>query len=261
MPPERLAHLKFWFSDYIQPFIHAADAEGQYALRQKQAHTARVGQNIVSIGTSLGLSTSDLHVAEAIALFHDIGRFKQYERFQTFSDRDSINHAALGLRELNRSQALAVVDRQQQRIIRCAIAHHNVFQVPDLRHTPSLLFARLIRDADKLDIWYIFADYFRQRQTHQNKTIELNLSEAPTCSTPIIQALRQGTMAKVADLKTLNDFKLLQISWVYDLNFKPTFETVCQRALIDQIAETLPRDTEIRAAVRIAREFVSKQLE
>ncbi|MDJ0913467.1 MAG: HD domain-containing protein [Desulfobacterales bacterium] len=261
MPPERLAHLKFWFSDYIQPFIHAADAEGQYALRQKQAHTARVGQNIVSIGTSLGLSTSDLRLAEAVALFHDIGRFKQYERFHTFSDRHSINHAALGLRELNRSRAMAGVDRQQQRIIRCAIAHHNAFQVPALLHAPALFFARLIRDADKLDIWHIFADYFQQRQIHQNNTMELNLSEDPSCSKPILKALFHGTMAKLADLKTLNDFKLLQISWVYDLNFKPTFEAVCQRALIEQIAKSFPRDTEIRAAVRIAREFVSKQLE
>ena len=43
-----------------------------------------------------GLTRPGGTVAEAIALFHDVGRFPQYARYKTFRDSISTNHAALG---------------------------------------------------------------------------------------------------------------------------------------------------------------------
>ena len=49
---------------------------------------------------------------------------------------------------------------------------------------------------------------------------------------------------KVVDAKdvlTLNDLKILQMSWVFDLNFKRSFKIVSERTFLKQIYETLPK--------------------
>ena len=40
-------------------------------------------------------------------------------------------------------------------------------------------------------------------------------------------------------MATLNDYKLLQISWVFDVNFAPTFGAVLQRGYVEKIAAKL----------------------
>jgi hypothetical protein len=62
------------------------------------------------------------------------------------------------------------------------------------------------------------------------------------------------------DLKTLNDFKLLQISWVFDINFIPSFRAIEKNNFIDMIEETLPKVKEITGAVKIARDHVDSML-
>ena len=62
------------------------------------------------------------------------------------------------------------------------------------------------------------------------------------------------------DLKTLNDFKLLQIGWVYDLNFVPSFQTVQNRKYIEKLEETLPQSKEIKEAVQQAHDYVNSFL-
>ena len=58
------------------------------------------------------------------------------------------------------------------------------------------------------------------------------------------------------DFKTLNDFKLLQISWVFDLNYTPFFKAAENRKYLDQIEATLPKSKEIADAVGKVHDFV-----
>ena len=44
----------------------------------------------------------------------------------------------------------------------------------------------------------------------------------------------------MTDLKTLNDFKLLQIGWIYDVNFGRTFQIVRERGYLERIRESIP---------------------
>jgi hypothetical protein len=57
-------------------------------------------------------------------------------------------------------------------------------------------------------------------------------------------------------LKSLDDYKLLSIGWVYDLNFKLSFEKVRKRRYIDKLAETLPQSRKILSGVKLANDYV-----
>jgi hypothetical protein len=201
-----------------------------------------------------------MRLAEAMALLHDVGRFEQYAVYRTFNDRASENHARLGIRQIARHNLLNGCTKQSRRCITRSIAHHNAAQLPELEDEITLFFMRLLRDADKLDIWKVFIDYYRERENYRNAAIELDLPDDPDYSHKILDAFHTQSFALIQDLKTLNDFKLLQISWVFDLNFVPSFQAVHRRKYINQIEATLPQSKEIREAVKQAYNYVEKHL-
>ncbi|PQP32681.1 HD family phosphohydrolase, partial [Desulfobacteraceae bacterium SEEP-SAG10] len=77
-----------------------------------------------------------------------------------------------------------------------------------------------------------------------NSFLEIGLPDDPACSPQILASIREGRLVLMQNLKTLNDFKLLQISWVFDLNFVTSFQAVKTRAYIEQIEATLPHSKE-----------------
>ncbi|HIJ20998.1 MAG TPA: HD domain-containing protein, partial [Deltaproteobacteria bacterium] len=111
-----LPKLKDWFEKYVEQFA-SVDPNIQASLDLKRYHTQRVCEAILDIGRHEGLSGEDLHMAEAAALLHDIGRFEQYRRYKTFSDRRSENHALLGVKVIQENRILKDVDPAKARII------------------------------------------------------------------------------------------------------------------------------------------------
>ena len=247
----QLSSLKIWFKDYVADFYTGNDDDDRN-IRLKEEHTHRVCRNITDLVNSLGLPSEDACLAEAIALFHDIGRFMQYRKYRTFFDRISENHARLGIRELARARALSCLESQDRRILTRAVSFHNAATLPDNEAERVLLFMKLIRDADKLDIWRVVTDYYREKDIRPNETIELGLPDPPECSEAVIRSVLNHRFASVNDIKTLNDFKLLQISWVFDLNFRKSFLLLKERRYIDAIHDTLPDLPSIRRAVNHA---------
>jgi len=259
MHREDLEALKTWFSDYVAGFYTDTVADNRN-IRLKEKHTERVCRNIVMLGKALGLSDRKIILAETMGLFHDLGRFRQYATYGTFNDRISVNHARLGIRQMALHRVLSGYARDEKRLIAKAIAYHNAAEVTADEDEETLFFIRLLRDADKLDIWKVFIDYYQNRGKNPNPVVEIGLPDEPACSPKIVSALNQERFARVEDLKTLNDFKLLQISWVFDLNFTPSFQVVQRLGYIDQIAATLPESKEITAAVGQAKNYVKRHL-
>ena len=241
MKPENFKQLIKWFKVYVSGYL-TENPDDNHAIRLKEEHTYRVCGNITLLSKKLDLSPEDILLAKTMALFHDLGRFKQYRRYGTFNDRASQNHAELGVAEIAAHDVLSVCRQPEIELITIAISHHNAAALPEGQEERTLFFMRLLRDADKLDIWRVFCDYYRQRRQRPgeapNQTIELGFPDLPTCSPAVVAALQEGRYARMEDLRTLNDFKLLQISWVYDLNLNPSFTALLKRGLIEQIAAT-----------------------
>ena len=259
MNREDLKNLKTWFSDYVSGF-YTDNPEDSCPICIKEKHTERVCENIIMLGKALGLSDREMILAETMGLFHDIGRFKQYAVYGTFNDMASENHAELGLREMAKHNVLTVCSKEEKRYITKAIAYHNTASMPEDEDKKTLFYIRLLRDADKLDIWKVLTDYYKARDKHPNSVLEIGLPDNPACSPQILTSIRRGQLARIQDLRTLNDFKLLQISWVYDLNFVPSFRTVKACEYIEQIEAALPHSKEITETVLHAHDYVNRHL-
>lgn len=256
---EELAQLKSWFSGYVRSFC-----SGEYLQQRnfllKEEHTLRVCKEIVSIGREIDGAAGELVLAETIALLHDIGRFEQYARHGTFFDIRSENHAELGLMIIAREALLSGFEAEVQQIIIESIRHHNRAALPQQGQAEWLLYARLLRDADKLDIWRVVTEYYERAHQERNEAIELDLPDTAEISEQVLADLKRRSIVQVQHLQTLNDFKLLQMGWVYDINFTPTCRRILERGYLEKIIGVLPTDFRIDEIYALMREHLRARI-
>lgn len=148
------------FDDYAARYnIH----DGRVAL--KITHTDAVVSVMEQLCTMRNLPEHTKNMAMLCALFHDIGRFEQLKQYGTFLDYKSIDHAELSCRVLQENNILSALCEADRENILTAISNHNKLHISEAvlsdRYTldgeERLTLCRLIRDADKCDIFRVFA--------------------------------------------------------------------------------------------------------
>lgn len=255
-----LTGIKAWFKDYVKEF-YSGDPDVQENIHLKEMHTIRVCEAILEIGNSLGLSEQDISLAELSALLHDIGRFEQYKKYGTFSDFRSENHAELGAKVIRDSEILKDMEPDISEMIIRLVRFHNCAVLPKGEDDRFIFFLKLLRDADKIDIWKVVTEYYEKSGQKRNPSIELDLSNNPEITEPVCQALMNRHVVNMSKLKTLNDFKMLQIGWVYDLNFPRTFEMVRENRFLERIRASMPLDSaEINSIYTRVHAYLDSQL-
>ncbi len=92
-------------------------------------------------------------------LLHDIGRFEQVRRYNTFNDAQSLSHAALGADVLFGNAdtngpriGLFCDDETLYPVVRNAVATHSAYVLPPNLDERTLMHCNVLRDADKIDI-------------------------------------------------------------------------------------------------------------
>ncbi len=238
-----LQQLTGCFEEYVRKF-KSDSPEIQENIDLKRDHTFRVRDLIKDIGTSTGLDGNDMCIAEACALLHDVGRFEQYRKYGTFSDAKSENHAAMGVRAIRTHNMLKDFSVEAEKIIIRTVGCHNMSSVPQNNSGNWLLFLKLVRDADKMDILYVVTEYYRNFASGTNKTLELDLPDIPDISDDIYNPIVNGHLALTNKLKTLNDFKVYQMGWMYDLNFLRSYQIVKEREYLKKLRNALPTFSE-----------------
>ena len=239
MTSELLLRYHSWFKQFTQN--HTMDnAQDQRNIDLKIAHTARVVKAIKQISQSIALDRNDTLLAQTMALFHDVGRFPQYKVYKTFKDSISKNHAMLSIEELEQQKILSDLPSDEKALIIKAIAYHNALELPHNLTQRERLFAELLRDADKVDILYVVTSYYETKHESQNKTIELELSDATNFTPAILSSFLKGKAILYDDMEAAYDFKLLQLGWINDLNFQRSLELIIAGNYFQKIIDTLP---------------------
>jgi len=259
MDPRTLDRLEAWFTGYTSGF-YREDPVYDAPLRLKDLHSRKVAENMKALSEALGRSGEESLLARAIGLFHDLGRFDQYARYGTFNDRCSDNHARLGLLALFRHRAHTSLTPEERRHLVFSIAHHNRARLPARGNPSSLRFARLLRDADKLDIWRVFSEYDREPAARRSPAVDLGLAEENGFSPEVIAALEAGRMVDIATLRTRLDFRLFRLGWVFDLHFRPSYEALHRRGYLEEMAAGLPDTPEIRRVLDGVRRHLQSRL-
>ncbi len=196
----------------------------------KIGHIERVAEVSKKIAESLSLSEEEIKLAELIGFFHDIGRFEQVRIANTFSDKESgINHGELSYKVLFENGFIRnfIKDTQYDNIIKKAILNHNKAYIEPNLSEKELLFSQIIRDADKLDIFYtITFDEFSAIFWYSDFTCE-------KISDIVMHQYEQGHFINYSDICTNADMLLAFYGYIYDLNFESSLKYLAQNQFLD----------------------------
>ena len=246
--------LRKQFIDYTNQF-KSNDFFVQKHFRVKQEHSLRVCENIVEIGKRIGLTDEQLIVAETIALLHDIGRFEQYKQYGTFSDNNSVNHAELGVAVINQLGLLNELEASVRQLICKTIINHNLPSLHPENNEDIVLYSKLIRDADKLDIFKVVIDYNKE-----NISFEPEEPKGYTISDNILNCFNHRHIVDIMDAKGKFDFFLLRISWIFDINFPATCQLIDQRNYISYLFSKLPKSYRLINIQNIVKEHMVNRI-
>lgn len=260
MTEYHLNKIASWFTGFVATFRGESSAE-QRNYDLKIVHTHQVCANMARLTASLDLASEERTLAAAIAICHDVGRFPQYRRYGTFNDAASTNHATLAIQTLKAEGILDSLEVEERSLLLQAVALHNVFTLSADLDPVVRRFVMLIRDADKLDIWRVLIECCTAGPEERASAVFLELPDTGLCSPRALAEVVAGRMPNRELLATVDDLKLLQLSWAYDLNFAESFKIMAERGYLETLASLLPHQPGCLEAVDAVRAFVKARLE
>lgn len=257
MTKQQLEQFKKWFYGYAATF-YGSDELINDNIKLKDYHTRRVCADILILAERLGLNERQKLIAETIGLFHDVGRFEQFKRFGSYNDVGTINHSLLGLEILAEKKILDCLSSEEKDLIETAIRLHGDKDLVDNLDKETELFAKLLRDADKLDIYYVMVERLDDLKNKPEKyTATFGYSASEGYSQHIVQAVLDNETINYKDFKSINDMVIAMLGWIIDVNFVPTLREIKSRGHLEKLVNFLPPAEDI---CRVAA-HIQKQLE
>ena len=192
-------------------------------IKRKQLHSIRVMEISKEIAKRKGLEKEQIELAQIIGLLHDIARFEQMTQYSTFDDLSSFDHGDYGAEILKKDIRKYLETSKYDEIIFKAIKNHNKFEIEKGLNEEELLYAKLIRDADKIDIIYegteVFWPYKEDRKAMSTSKISDKVYE------DVINC-KQVKIEK-NEKYIYKDGMLCIIALIYDINFRESFRIWC----------------------------------
>ena len=253
---ELLSEMHRWMSAYMKSF-YSADEEVQRGILIKETHTGYVTVNCVELAKALNFPPHDVELAEIIGLFHDVGRFRQYSIYKTFNDADSEDHADLGIKVIAELDFFKKLDAADYALVEFAIQQHNKKVIAPTDDARKILFAKVIRDADKLDIYRVLEPVLAQENADKMPKFIKGVERAEI-SPDFVEKFVRGEQVDYREIRTNGDRKIVRLMWIYDVNFAWTMRKIVERGYIEKIVQNLPADEKIAAGVKLLREHVAE---
>lgn len=221
----------------FKKFLDKYKDQDKLGFNLKVVHTYHVVDNAKEIATKLNLSDDDIKLAELIAILHDIGRFEELNNLNKF-DSVGFDHASYGVKMLFEDKMIRnfIDDDNYDEIIKIAINNHNRLSIQQGLDERSLLHAKIIRDADKLDnfrvkkeekIETIFPGKVKSKEDMENSIL----------SDKVYETVKERKCVDIHDRVTTLDYWVCVLAFIFDLNFKESYEIVKNNNYINILIE------------------------
>ena len=237
--------------NYFDEYVFKYDMEDN-DINYKYYHSYRVMEVMELLSTKLNMNEHDIHLAKVIGILHDIGRFEQDKLYNSFKD-DKMDHGSYGVKVLKETNLLdkTSIDKSDYNIVYKAIYNHNKFKIEDTLTDRELLFAKLIRDADKLDILYVIGnekfDRFNQGSGEISKEIESDFFN--------------HNPADKNHVKSPNDSIVLFLCYIYDINFKESYEILLNEKYYEKIYNRLNDKELFTPYIKYVNKYINERID
>ena len=198
----------------------------------KISHIYRTSEEAKKIAKNLNLNEEDILVAELIGLLHDIGRFEQAKKYNTFLDKISVNHAEYGIKVLFEDGLIRkfIENNKYDEIIKKAILNHNRNEIDsNITDERERLHCKIIRDADKLDIFNAIIIESLEA------AYPLEIYPKEGISEEIKTGLIQNHKIDYSNIQSCVDLLVGQIAYVFDINYLYSLKKIYDENYLEKI--------------------------
>ena len=245
------------YNAYVDTF-RGADGKLPPMMELKRIHTAHVVANARLIAKGEGFDAETACACDAAALLHDTGRYEQLKRYNTFRDADSIDHAVFS-HDIVKEKGWLDGNPQREAIL-TAVLVHNRRDVPDGLDPLTEAAVHTVRDADKLDIFRVLENQIATTDWRHNCTAFWNLPTTVRPNPDVVAAIRVRRPVDYQNIKSLADFVLIQVGWMYGGIHYATSRRLCaERGHLDfrqNFLHELTDDPAVDELCNLARRFM-----
>lgn len=187
-------------------------------INLNQGHSIAVMELMGELAFRLELSDEEIKLARLIGLLHDVGRFLQWEKYKTFSDHKSVDHAEIGADYLFKEGHIRdyIDDDKYDVIIEKAIKNHNKFEIEDGLDEKELLFAKMIRDMDKIDIYKQVAIKYEPK------------FDVKEINPKILEDFKNEKCISYSDVISASDGTINELSYIFNIYFNESFDMLVE---------------------------------
>lgn len=180
-------------------------------IKLKYDHSIRVMNLMMKYAKELGFASYEVELASVIGLLHDIGRFEQLKEYDSFNDKETIDHANLGVKLLFEDNLIKKFwsNKNDYELIKFAIKNHNKLNIEKCNNEKFLKYAKLIRDTDKIDILYVYGVCDELKVRSENISI----------SKPILNCIKDNKTVSYDLINNKNDELSVSFSYIFDINY------------------------------------------
>ena len=206
------------FNEYVNGYDHDVEQ-----ILLKHEHSYQVMKYMEMLARSLALEEDDIKLAKTIGLLHDIGRFEQMRKFSSFSDKNQ-DHADESCNYLFQKGHIRDfgIDEKYDDIIECAIRNNNKYELPVGLTKEQELFAKMIRDMDKVDI-------YNQIKKHYHFTFKED-----EISQEGLTIFKSGKSIPKEVVKSNTDKVLIYLGFLFDIYFEESFKILIEEKSFDK---------------------------
>lgn len=245
MTADQLQQIRNWVETYMEGF-RAAPGNLPAPIALKLDHTRHVAENAREIARELGWVPEDVHAAEALGWLHDVGRFAQFAEFGHFHDATSVDHGLRSCEIVQAAGLLAMLPADERDGLLESVRHHNAKSIPPTISPAGLPFLKLLRDADKLDIYRVVIEGLKRDGFRELADLWPHIDLDGPVHPRLLREIHTRRDADVVHVLSLADFLLLQAFWIYDLHYEPTRDRIRRRRILETIGSYLPDQPAIR---------------
>lgn len=223
--------VKNTFAEYTSGY-NAADPK----IKLKIDHTYRVAELCELIARDLKLDEYETDVAWLTGMLHDVGRFEQIKRYNTFNDAQSVDHANFGADLLFKEGLIDTYvdgfhDDKYGVIVENAIRNHSAFRIDERLDEYTVMFCNILRDADKVDIFRVNVDTPAE-DIYNVTTEELKNSQV---SPEVMAAFDERHAVLRSCKKTVVDHVAGHIALTFELVYPISLQIAKERGYLDKM--------------------------
>lgn len=236
------------FKKYVKSFDF-----NETGIKYKYYHSFRVMRISKYLSKALKLNKEDKDLAIFIGLYHDIGRFNQLKEFNTMKDNKSFDHGDEGYDVLDNGNFLVDFDKEERKIILDSVKYHNKYKINPFLNKREMMHAKLIRDADKLDIIKMLS---------KGKIFDFDrLNKDVFVTESIDKEFMKCKQLKLDKAITSGDLLLRLLAFVFDINYEESFKYLYRKNYINKIYNKVENKEYYKKYFDIVNEYIRKKVE